>query len=196
MNDIQIKKSNCDLSAIILAGGKSRRMGEDKSDLLYLGKTLLNNQIDKMKSLGIEDIIVSGYKGSKCNEKIVLDEGLSIGPLSGLLTSLKNIKNEKAIVLSVDVPLVPIKCLQELIDCDSKYDKDGTITYHNGNDEPLIAIYNKRVIDTIYDVLSSVNHCVRAFVSKIDINKYESTFDDYYFSNINEKNDYYNLIKE
>ena len=56
---------------IILAGGLSRRMGTDKSDLLYRDQTFLNIQIEKGRKLGIEDILVSGYRGLKCQVPVV-----------------------------------------------------------------------------------------------------------------------------
>ena len=170
MNDnLKIKKL-INVSAIILAGGKSKRMGQDKSDLLFLGKSLLNNQIDKIKSLGIEDIVVSGYKGNNCDEKIVLDEGLSIGPLSGLSTAFKYVKNDKVLVISVDVPLVPIEHLKQLIDVSLNNDKDAIITYHNGHDEPLIAVYNRRVLN----IWCSTENFLLILISVSDLNSFFS----------------------
>ena len=53
------------ISMIILAGGASRRMGRDKSELMIDGKTFLEMQIEKGEKLGISDIILSGYHGDK-----------------------------------------------------------------------------------------------------------------------------------
>ena len=52
-----------EFSMIVLAGGKSSRMGRDKSDLLLGMDTFLNVQIRKGTELGIRDILVSGYRG-------------------------------------------------------------------------------------------------------------------------------------
>ena len=49
-----------DISMIVLAGGRSSRMGRDKSDLIYRNQTFLNIQLQKGRRLGIQDILVSG----------------------------------------------------------------------------------------------------------------------------------------
>lgn len=54
-----------EISMIILAGGASSRMGRDKSDLTIDGKTFLEMQIEKGEKLGINDILLSGYRGKK-----------------------------------------------------------------------------------------------------------------------------------
>ena len=98
IDDSKIKKT----SAIILSGGKSSRMGQDK--------WLLNLQVDKIRKIGIDDIIVSGYRGFNCNEKVLLDDIMK-GPLSGIYIGLQHIKNDRALVISVDVPLIDIRSI-------------------------------------------------------------------------------------
>ena len=73
------------ISMIILAGGASRRMGRDKSDLMIDGKTFLEMQIEKGEKLGISDIILSGYHGDKKYKyPVVTDRIPGKGPLGGL----------------------------------------------------------------------------------------------------------------
>lgn len=182
------------ISAIILSGGKSIRMGRDKNELIYQGKTLLNYQIDKMKKLRIKDILVSGYKGENCKEKIVEDEDESRGPLSGISTCLKYIKYDRALVISVDCPLVSIKCFKELIAYSYKKENDICLISHNGKIEPLIAIYKKSTLLEISNILKSENHCVMALVDRLKIVEYKSD-DDIMFSNINFKSDYEKLLR-
>ena len=49
-------------SAIILAGGKSSRMGQKKGTLLYNGKIFIQIIIDKLKELKVSEILISGYE--------------------------------------------------------------------------------------------------------------------------------------
>ena len=100
------------VSAIVLSGGLSSRMGQDKCDLEFDGETLLNIQIDKLKSIGIKDIIASGYRGKNLNAKVLKDDIMK-GPLSGILIGLKEIENDRAFVISVDVPLVRIMSIKK-----------------------------------------------------------------------------------
>ena len=72
------------IALVILAGGKSSRMGREKSDLILNGNTFLEIQIEKGKQLGIKKIYISGYKGVRCTEEIVMDRIKNRGPLGGL----------------------------------------------------------------------------------------------------------------
>ena len=69
------------LAMIVLAGGASSRMGQEKSDLLLNGRTFLETQIAKGRQLGVNRIYVSGYRGEGCTEEIVMDRIKERGPL-------------------------------------------------------------------------------------------------------------------
>lgn len=55
-----------DVSFILLAGGHSFRMGRDKAQLCWQGKTFLQHQAEKAQALGVGEILVSGYRGGDC----------------------------------------------------------------------------------------------------------------------------------
>ena len=84
---------------IILAGGKSSRFGEDKSNIKLGNKTLLNHAVDRIEKEFSEVLIISNNKKHNYkNEKIytVKDciEG-QLGPLVGILTAMKWVKENK-----------------------------------------------------------------------------------------------------
>ena len=79
---------------VILAGGKSSRMGREKSDLILNGNTFLEIQIEKGKQLGIKKIYISGYKGVRCTEEIVMDRIKNRGPLGGLEACFRKASEE------------------------------------------------------------------------------------------------------
>ena len=62
-----------DTAMIILAGGASSRMGQDKCDLRFNGLTFLETQIRKGQQLEMPKIYVSGYKGKDCTQEIIMD---------------------------------------------------------------------------------------------------------------------------
>ena len=98
------------IALVILAGGKSSRMGREKSDLILNGNTFLEIQIEKGKQLGIKKIYISGYKGVRCTEEIVMDRIKNRGPLGGLEACFRKASEEgfsHCLVLGVDTPLVP-----------------------------------------------------------------------------------------
>ena len=180
------------ISSIILSGGKSSRFGQDKCDLVYNGDTFLNNQIKRLKSIGICDIIACGYRGNNCIAQVV-DDSILKGPLSGIYFGLKTIKNDRAFVVSVDVPLLENNTILKLIECSYSVDNDIVVARHSGKVEPLIAIYKKTVYTKVYDILQGDKYSImRLFdVSKV---VFVDIDDDEQFLNVNYKDDYNKLM--
>ena len=136
------------VSAIILSGGLSTRMGQDKCELVYNGKTFLQHQIDKVRNIGIEDIVLSGYRGTSVNEKIIKAE-MMLGPLSGIYLGLNAIENDRAYVTSVDTIFVHEDVIKKLIDESFATDENILVITHHSKTEPLIAIYKKAIVESI-----------------------------------------------
>lgn len=182
------------ISAIILSGGKSSRMGTDKCDLMYDGESLLNLQIDKFKYIGIKDIIASGYRGKDCKVRVVKDDIMK-GPLSGMYVGLNVIENDRAFVISVDVPLVKIETIKKIIDFSFDRDLDITMLRHNGNREPLIGVYKKNLLNKIEAILLSDSYSVMKLADMCKYEFLDIDDDDRYFLNVNYKDDYDKLLK-
>lgn len=103
------------MSGIVLAGGASRRMGQNKAELVLNGKSLLQLQVNKLRSLGIEDVMLSGIGcPSLPGTRVIPDKFPGKGPLAGLHACLRAAKNPACLALSVDVPLVPASALAHL----------------------------------------------------------------------------------
>ncbi len=184
------------ISAIILAGGKSSRLGRDKCDCVFEGQTFLNRQINKIESLGIKDIYVSGYRGLLCDREIVSDD-YHLGPISGIYTCIDKIKNEKALVLSVDVPLIPETELIRLIEYSLTATKPITVMSHNNKIEPLIAVYDKSIKPSVEEIVKSgSDYSMKHLMNVAGYETYISCEDDKYFININYEEDLQKLISK
>lgn len=182
------------VSAIVLSGGLSSRMGQDKCDLEFDGETLLNVQINKLKNIGIKDIIASGYRGNN-SKALVLKDDIMKGPLSGILIGLNNIKNDRAFVISVDVPLVTEMIIKKTIDFSFEKDYELVMVKHSGNREPLIGVYKKSLTDKIEKILSGDKYSVMKLAEETEYDFVDIDSDDKYFLNINNKEDYKKLLK-
>ena len=123
------------ISAIILAGGFSSRMWREKAELDFHGVTFLRHQVFKLQSLGIKDIVVSGYENAPEGCRFVPDVYPHRGPISGIHAGLLAIKEDRALVLAVDTPLVPERLLQGLI---GRHRAGITLVTCQGEIEPLI----------------------------------------------------------
>ena len=182
------------LSMVVLAGGLSSRMGRDKSDLEYKGRTFLQTQIDKGKDLGIRDILVSGYHGDNCTEKIIKDRHEKKGPLGGLEASLRECRNKRCLVLSVDCPLVPVEELRQLIRKSRESDSKAVIMKHNDKEESLMGVYDTDLADGMEHEILYEKGSVFAFLRKSGYEVYKSDYPDEYFRNINNKTEYDKIV--
>ena len=189
---------------IVLAGGGSSRMGRDKSDLVLKEQTFLNIQLQKGRQLGIRDILVSGYQGQCCEERVVPDRLKGQGPLGGLEACLRLAAHDRCLVLSVDVPLVSVQELERLIEEDRKNRgqiaegmKCGqriTILQHGEKQEPLIGVYDRGLADRMEEALRAGKGSVFAFLRNTGYGVYVSQGEEDQFQNINEQADYRELI--
>lgn len=129
-----------DLGGIVLSGGKSTRMGTDKGFVPFQGKPLVQYSLSLLKYF-CPDIIISANHDAyrELGYPVVEDEYIYCGPAGGLHTALKASKHEWNLVLSCDVPFVTREVLSRLIEARAG---KGTVPYHDGGLEPLVAIYH------------------------------------------------------
>lgn len=176
------------ISGIILAGGKSRRMGQNKAELMLLGKPLIQWQIEKMQALGIKDIIISGESALRFPDtRIVRDEYPDRGPLGGLHACLKQAENPQCLVLGVDVPLVPSNALAHMM---RAHGSGATVLRHPAGDEPLIGIYDSSIHHNIADLIRHSGAPVRSLSKQIEWNHFEYLGPEELLSNCNSPEDF------
>jgi molybdenum cofactor guanylyltransferase len=105
------------VSAFILAGGLSTRMGSDKALLKIEGKTLIERALGKARDVA-ETVMVVGTREryAPFGVSVVEDEFLQCGPLAGIHAALGASHTELNVVLSVDTPLVSAEFLRYLVE--------------------------------------------------------------------------------
>lgn len=147
------------LSGVVLAGGRSRRMGESKAGLVLAGRTLLQRQVDKLRALDIEDVMLSGADCTALpGTRTVPDEYRGQGPLGGLHACLRAARNDTCLVVSVDAPLIPHAALAHLCQAHSG---GVTVLRHGGWEEPLMGVYDRAVSGRIAARLEAGERAVR-----------------------------------
>lgn len=147
------------MSGIVLAGGASRRMGRNKAGLELMGKTLLECQADKFRSLGIRDIMLSGETcPALSGARVIPDEYVGKGPLGGLHACLRAAQNPACLVVSVDTPLIPAEALEQLC---RAHTGGVTVLRHGGREEPLLGVYDRRAADAIAALIEDGRYAVR-----------------------------------
>src|SRR5450631_272010 len=97
------------LTAVLLAGGESRRMGRDKAAITFRGEPLWQRQLEVLRALLPEKIFVSVRQEPSwlsLETELLLDEPPSRGPLSGLTRALASTQTSHLVVLAVDMPFM------------------------------------------------------------------------------------------
>ncbi len=134
-------------SALILAGGKSSRMGRDKAWLELAGQSLLARQVQLVRDVGACEVIISGRADadySKLDCRVVTDRIRDAGPLAGIEQGLAVASSPRLLVLAVDMPAMKVEVLRWLLDAREQI--GGVIPQVAGRIEPLAAIYPKSAL--------------------------------------------------
>ena len=141
-------------SLLLLAGGKSARMGTSKAELLYEGKTFLQHMIHKAHALGIEKCYISGYISQQEDVQTVWDIYPDRGPLSGIHATMRTMTTPYCLVLPVDAPKLPVEILDGLL---RRHEETGSnkvlIWEHGVRQEPLIAVYPTAMAGAIEELI-------------------------------------------
>lgn len=148
------------MGLIILAGGKSSRMGSDKALLKWGQKTLIEYTVDKAVKYGFKDIIIVTNKPEKFQHLIatvISDVYPQLGPLSGLQAGLNYGKKEYYFVMSCDMPLFDFSLVKKLSKFINNPEYLAIVPSVKNNLEPLAAIYNRQCARIIEEMLLNSN---------------------------------------
>ena len=138
-------------SALILAGGRSRRMGYKEKALLPIGdKTILEHVMDSLDGV-VDEIIISMRDATQqelLNDytqgyDVVLDKFVDVGPLSGILEGLKAATGEYVFVAACDMPYINNDVVELLFKHVEGHDAAIPV-WENEDLEPIHAVYRTR----------------------------------------------------
>jgi molybdopterin-guanine dinucleotide biosynthesis protein A len=148
-----------EITCVILCGGKSSRMGEDKSLLPFsFSNSLTQYQFDRLKPY-FKNIYLSSktdkFDFISANE-LILDENKDIfSPILALNTIFDKLKNQKVFIITVDTPLVSIESISKLIDESKDVDicVAQTEKIHN-----LCGVFSSNISSTIKNMIENDIH--------------------------------------
>src|SRR5713101_3183552 len=143
------------ISAVLLAGGESRRMGKDKATLLFRGKPLWQIQLELLRKLEPTEIFVSARTDPVwriAGVQFVADDPPSRGPLSGLAAVLAQTRTKHLLALAIDMPSTTEKYLTFL--CSQIEPRRGVVAKIDDRFEPLAAIYPQEALANVKSTLS------------------------------------------
>ena len=133
-----------EVSAFILAGGRSSRMGSDKALLMLDGQTLLERSSDLARSVAPNLSIVGPRE--KFGPDAIEDVYPGQGPLAGIHAALYSSRTDYNLVLSVDTPFVAPEFLRFLVDESFRNATTVTVPYVFERYQPLCAVYRREFL--------------------------------------------------
>lgn len=152
-------------SAVLLAGGKSTRMGTDKAALVVSGERLWQRQWSKLEEIGATERFVSGRSDgpwSAAGIKAVLDRVPDAGPLAGLVSALHRARHPWLLVLAVDLPDVSSDLLRQLVHR-AIISGTGQVPALGDWLQPLAAVYPITTLPLAEECLAGPDRSMRNF---------------------------------
>jgi molybdopterin-guanine dinucleotide biosynthesis protein A len=156
------------ISAALLAGGESRRMGRDKATVLFRGKPLWQAQLTLLHKLQPAEIFVSARTDPAWRPQdltFVPDEPPSRGPLSGLSATIARIRSSHLLVLAIDMPFMNEDHLRYL--CDKIEPGRGVLPMIGNRAEPLAAIYPVEARVDFINALSGIDFSMQTVTNQL-----------------------------
>ena len=154
--------------ALLLAGGKSERMGQDKAAILVAGETqlarswaLLESQVSEVFLSIREDMREDALRA---NYPQIIDHPQGRGPLAGVRAALELDPNVDWLVLACDLPKLSAQTLANLLAMAERHPTANAVAYRSEHDdlpEPLCAIWRRPMIEVIDDAFARERYCAR-----------------------------------
>ena len=177
------------ISLLIIAGGKSSRLGTDKRFVEIGGISLLENILKKSARQNFSEILLCVECNSlhinriaeKYNAKIIVDEIQNSGALSGIANGLKHAKNDWSLAISCDIPFLEFDILKSF----TLSEASAVIPITGEKKQLLCAFYHKSASEIFFDELKHNQRKILTAVEKISHQFVEISNCESYFFNVN-----------
>jgi molybdopterin-guanine dinucleotide biosynthesis protein A len=158
------------LGGIILAGGRSRRMGSDKAVLDFCGTRMIDRVTQTLGAVADPVVVVARASGDvgELPATVVEDERPYEGPLCALVAGLRTTGTERNIVVACDMPFLNstlLKRLGDLLDVDI----DAVVPIASGFPQPLHAAYGDCAIEPLLTAIASGERSLKGALERLRV---------------------------
>ena len=186
------------ITGIVLAGGKSSRMGVDKCLLKMNDFTFIEKAANVLSNI-CDNILLSSNRDEfqKFGFDLVKDIYSDIGPLGGIHASLQKSKTETNIIIACDLPFLTADLLTFLLAKSDSF--DAVVPVFEGKVETLAGVYKKVLLPEIEEQINQKQYKILSLLESVNtlflpISKSLYFYSDNLFRNINTMEDYESLI--
>ena len=191
-----MRKTENNISAFILCGGKSSRMGTEKGLVLYQKKTFVQWSIEATRTITPTLFLVTENSDyNRFGYPLINDTVKSKGPVGGIYTALKNSTTPWNLILSCDLPGITSAVVENLVE----ETNPGTLVSFlckNQKAYPLMGMYHKDSFLVFTEALENNTLCLMDLIKKLNHQAIEIPFSQQkQINNINTKKELHLLIK-
>ena len=183
------------VQGLVLAGGKSTRMGTDKGLLDYFGKSQRNYSVELLEKLNLRTFLSVRKEQQVDDTETIEDAFLGLGPFGAICSAFQSNPNSAWLVLATDVPFVDEVIIQQLLE---KRDPSKIATAIKGKNkkfpEPLITIWEPKAYPVLLSFMAQGISCPRKVLINSDVEIVE--IDDDYITNVNTPEEFKAVKKE
>jgi len=190
-----------DVTAFVLAGGKSARMGKDKAFLEFKGRILLARALELAAGAAREVRIVGDPRKFAAFGRVVEDIYRERGPLAGIHASLKSSATELNLMLAVDLPFVQPDFLKYLISEARETTALVTVPHAGDGLQPLCAVYRREFAEAAKQSLAQGKNKIDALFAAVETRILgpeelsEAGFSGHMFRNLNTPEEFEKAVK-
>lgn len=177
-----IQEKIAPVKGLVLVGGKSTRMGTDKSELNYFGKPQKEHVKELLEGHSLDTYFSVQHASENINE--IHDTFLNLGPFGGICSAFQKDPNSALLVVATDLPFVDKNLIRRLLE---KRNPSKVATAIKGRNkefvEPLITIYEPKAYPILLQYLAQGYSCPRKMLINSEVEIIE--VDDDYIRNVN-----------
>jgi len=180
---------------LILAGGKSERMGTDKTQLVYHGIPQRNYLEDLLQSNGISPYVSVAKAPNIATPNYIADTFLNLGAFGGICSAFQHNPNVAWLVIAADVPFVNSSLIEHLL-THRNPSKFATALKGQTREfmEPLITIYEPKAYPQLLQFLAMGYACPRKMLINNDVEIVE--VEDHFITNVNTPEEFKEALRK
>ena len=172
-NEPSSVRSHPEVSAVVLAGGMSRRLGRDEAVEPLGGRPLIGRVLARVAQVTDETVVVVNDTARAAalplGEDVVaaIDRYPGAGSLGGIFTGLEAARADWALVVACDMPFLNVRLLRRILSL--RRGRDAVVPVIEGRPEPTHAAYSKRCLPHIEDRLRANDLKISRFFDDVDV---------------------------
>lgn len=159
-------------AGVVLAGGRSSRMGENKADMRIRGEPLVARAVRQIAPV-VNETLVIGPRSLQAlvpHAHVIGDAVSGMGPLGGLYTALTTTSCRNLFLMACDMPFVQPGLVQAMLALSQSHESaDVVILPPTGRTQPLHAVYRLDCLPAVERALASDDHSLHRLLSHLSV---------------------------